>query len=71
VLRGKKYLRFYSDRLRMPITAGFEERKIDDNAEKTPAMRALFDTDVILDVLLERAEWYMDGFTLWNLVDEG
>lgn len=55
----------------MPITAGFEERKIDDNAEKTPAMRALFDTDVILDVLLERAEWYMDGFTLWNLVDEG
>ena len=34
-------------------------------------MRILFDTNVILDVLLERADWYADGFALWNMTDEG
>ena len=34
-------------------------------------MRVLFDTNVVLDVLLSREPWLEDGRTLWQAADEG
>jgi predicted nucleic acid-binding protein len=33
-------------------------------------MQILFDTNVILDVLLKREPWYPDAAKLWQAVDE-
>lgn len=34
-------------------------------------MRVLFDTNVVLDVLLKRDPWVVDSQALWQAVDEG
>jgi len=34
-------------------------------------MKFLFDTNVILDVLLMRSPWYQDGYALWQANDQG
>ncbi len=36
-----------------------------------PTLRVLFDTNVVLDVLLKREPWLADGQILWQAVDEG
>lgn len=33
-------------------------------------MRILFDTNVLLDVLLFRDPWYQEGYTLWKFHDQ-
>lgn len=34
-------------------------------------MRVLFDTNVVLDVLLRRAPWHAEADILWQANDEG
>jgi len=34
-------------------------------------MKFLFDTNIILDVLLKRSPWYQDGYALWQANDQG